>query len=77
MEPTGGRLERKGGFSYSLYSSEEETRIRLLKEKLGIEDGTNVEDGLHAKDDTNVELGLQSKIPSSKLTSLLIIISLE
>jgi hypothetical protein len=50
----------------------------LKKETIiGPEEGTNVEDGSRVEEGTNIELGSQTKIFSSNLTSLLIIISLE
>jgi hypothetical protein len=53
-----------------LSSFEEETII-------GIEEGTNTEDGSQAEEGTIVELGSQAKRFSSNLTYLLIIISLH
>jgi len=51
MESYGGRWEGGGGFSSSLSSSEEKTRI-------WIEDGIEAKDGLQDEDDTRIELGL-------------------
>jgi hypothetical protein len=69
-DSSGGMSAGRGGFSSSLSSFEEETRI-------GIEEGITVEDGSQAKEGTTVELGLQAKRFSSNLTSLLRIISLQ
>jgi hypothetical protein len=63
-------VRRLGGFASSLSSYEEETRI-------GIEEGTNVEDGSQTEEGTIIELGSWAKRFSSNLTSLVIIISLQ
>jgi len=70
MDSSGGRWVGEGGFSSSLSSFEEETRI-------GTKDGTNSKDGSQDEDDTNNELGSHDKTFSSNLTSLLLNISFE
>jgi hypothetical protein len=60
----------RGGFSSSLSSSEEESRIET-------EEGTTAKDGSQAEEGTPAKLGSQAKRFSSNLTSLLRIISLQ
>jgi hypothetical protein len=71
-----------GGFSSSLSSFEEESRIETeegttAKDGSQAEEGTTAKDGSQAEEGTPTELGSQAKRFSSNLTSLLRIISLQ